>query len=238
MVSVQSVIDDIVSLRTDTKDRQRGYAYVQSNEDVEKERFVIDSLDVLEELKAYEVDLRATIMPIDATNKYYLDPYYNPNYSSKEYKDYLIENYLPDGWAAGNGDNSSNWYGNITNAINWCEIIAPDGHEYLVIRFHRWGDLRVNYTDDILCDMTSEDLFELESAYKSELITVDGIELYVSTELFSEGFRIENRYGDFCEEFYGYGDEEEITEFIKIKKTEFDKLRRERENHQLCEYQE
>jgi hypothetical protein len=222
MVSVQSVIDDLKDLRTNTKDRQRGYAYIQSNDDVKKNRFEIDALDVLEELKDYEVDLRETIMPVDATNPYYLDYYYNPNYSSVEYKDYCIEEYLPEGWTVGRGDNSYNWMGNITNTINFVAIKAPDGEDYLVIRFHRWGDERVNYTDDILCKMSMDDLFELESTYKYSEISVDGKEYLVNTNLFSEGMEIvgyseENSEYDFDEEYYGYGDEDEIAAFIREK---------------------
>jgi hypothetical protein len=220
MVSVQSVIDDIKDLRTNTKERRRGYAYIMSNEDVAANRFEIDALDVLEELKEYEVDLRETIMPVDATNPYYLDTYYNPNYSSVEYKDYCIEEYLPEGWEVGRGDNSYNWMANVTNTINFVEITAPDGEEFLVIRFHRWGDERVNYSDDILCKMAVDDLYELDSTYKSEEIEVDGRVYIVNTNLFSEGMEIvgyneENSEYDFEEEYYDYADEESIASFIR-----------------------
>lgn len=222
MVSCQSVIDDILDLRRNTVDRQRGYFYIDSEEDVKAARFQIDAIDVLNELKDYEVDLEETIMPQDADNPYYLDPYYNPNYSSVEYEGYLIENYLPDGWEVGRGDNSSNWLGNISNAINYSQLFSPDGEEYLVVRFHRWGDLRVNYSNDILCKMDIDDIYELETTYKSEVIEVDGEEYLVYTNLFNEGVEItkEDYSGDFQEEYYDYPDEESISEFIREKTSE------------------
>ena len=67
-----------------------------------------------------------------------------------ELKDYEVESTEESiDWIVENADrrwNTYNWNANIDHHIDVAEL-ELDGHTYMAIMVHRWGDVRANYTD-------------------------------------------------------------------------------------------
>lgn len=99
--------------------------------------------DVIEALKPYEVNA-VELMGCD------YDSYLWDDVEPKAEVDY-VEDYNSCG-------NSYNWSSDIV--FNW-EEIRVDGAKYLVVKFHISGDVRGNYTDCMILDMTLDTLFEV-----------------------------------------------------------------------------
>lgn len=70
-----------------------------------------------------------------------------------ELKDYEVESTEESiDWIVENADrrwNTYNWNANIDHDIDVAEV-ELDGHTYMAIMVHRWGDVRANYTDRFL----------------------------------------------------------------------------------------
>lgn len=92
-------------------------------------------LDVLEELKEYEIDV----------------------------SDEWIENFKNNPKVKGN--NTYNWNGNISNDLNMDYMENEDGEEIMLIMVHLYGDIRGGYSDYFAVKFDSEyEFYELESA--------------------------------------------------------------------------
>ena len=92
-------------------------------------------LDVLEELKKYEIDV----------------------------SDEWIENFKNNPKVK--GDNTYNWNGNISNDLNMDYMVNDDGEEIMLIMVHLYGDIRGGYSDYFAVKFDSEyEFYELESA--------------------------------------------------------------------------
>ena len=50
-------------------------------------------------------------------------------------------------------DNTYNYNCNISNDMDWCEGVNDDGERIAMLKFHIAGDVRGNYTDDIVVDI-------------------------------------------------------------------------------------
>ena len=73
-----------------------------------------------------------------------------------EFINYILEN-------SDNGWNTYNWNANIDHNIDGAEMDI-DGYHYVAIMVHRWGDVRVNYTDRFVVRFDDDCEFnELES---------------------------------------------------------------------------
>lgn len=92
-------------------------------------------LDVLEELKKYEIDV----------------------------SDEWIEKFLNNPKVK--GDNTYNWNGNISNDLNMNYLENEDGEEIMLIMVHLYGDIRGGYSDYFAVKFDSMyEFYELESA--------------------------------------------------------------------------
>ena len=92
-------------------------------------------LDVLEELKEYEIEV----------------------------SDEWIENFKRNPKVK--GDNTYNWSGNISNDLNMDYLITDDEEEVMLIMVHLYGDIRAGYSDYFAVKFDSVyDFYELESA--------------------------------------------------------------------------
>lgn len=94
-----------------------------------------EALDVLEELKKYEISV----------------------------SDEWIENFLSNPKV--NGDNTYNWSGNISNDLNMNYMVNENDEEIMLILVHLYGDIRGGYSDYFAVKFDSVyDFHELESA--------------------------------------------------------------------------
>lgn len=92
-------------------------------------------LDVLEELKEYEIDV---------SDEWIEDFKNNPKVK---------------------GDNTYNWNGNISNDLNMDYMRNDDGEEIMLIMVHLFGDIRYGYSDYFAVKFDSMyEFYELESA--------------------------------------------------------------------------
>lgn len=92
-------------------------------------------LDVLEELKKYEISV----------------------------SDEWIENFRNNPKVK--GDNTYNWNGNISNDLNMNYMTNDDGEEIMLIMVHLFGDIRYGYSDYFAVKFNSMyQFYELESA--------------------------------------------------------------------------
>ena len=100
--------------------------------------------ELIENLKEYEVNARELI--------------------GCDFDDYIYEDVEPTKAEVVEADghdwcgNSYNWCSDIV--VNWFSYII-NGKKYLAIKFHIAGDVRGNYTDTMLCNMTLDTFFEV-----------------------------------------------------------------------------
>jgi hypothetical protein len=167
---ITDVIEDLKTL--DASRDSRDYLYV-------------DAIDVLEGLKSYEID------PADF------------GVTKEDLQNDFLESVLEDrGWHIGRGDNTYNWSGNISHDINFYTVVPPELDEkeldieysentYEVMRFHRCGDVRGNYTSDIMLKASFEDLMEDSETFEASFtVEVDNKEFYIDASVFDEGMRV------------------------------------------------
>ena len=94
-----------------------------------------EALDVLEELKKYEISV----------------------------SDEWIERFRNNPKVK--GDNTYNWNGNISNDLNMNYMENSDGEEIMLIMVHLYGDIRSGYSDYFVVKFDSMyDFYELDSA--------------------------------------------------------------------------
>lgn len=113
----------------------------------------INELDIIEALIKKDVE-------IDFKKEYGVD-----------YNDFVYEDKNPRGfdWVELKSDNTYNWSSQVT--INFSEI-EVDGVRYVAVKFHRYGDVRGNYTDYCVLDMTLQDFLEFLLTDTAKYMTV------------------------------------------------------------------
>lgn len=133
----------------------------------------IGALDLVEALKPYEVDFKK-LYKVDFDDVVYDDAqgYY-------EGIDLDITS-----------NNSYNWNGQVVFNYNEIEVTEDYGNDkrYITVKFHRFGDVRGNYTDYMVLDMSLDEFYEVladasrvycEIEYKGECYEI-------STDIFKE----------------------------------------------------
>lgn len=126
------------------------FGYYDAHDRTKKELLSLTELDVLEHLASDEVDFSELV---NEYNEWELDEsiidlddfYYN----DKEFENIEIE--------IEKQDNSYNW--NSSAVFNY-DFIKINGYEYVSIKFHRFGDVRGNYTDYMLLNLTHQEFLE------------------------------------------------------------------------------
>ena len=106
----------------------------------------IGAIDLVEALKPYEVNFKA-LYKVDFDNVVYNDE--QGNYESIDLDI--------------TSDNSYNWSAQVVFNYNEIEVIDRDGmgHKYVTVKFHRYGDIRGNYTDYMVLDMSLNEFYEV-----------------------------------------------------------------------------
>lgn len=158
---------------------------IEKNNFEDKKTFLIKTSDVLENLKQYEVSDYVVL---------------NYNEDTEEYEEEelnSIDNYLD--WFIDNGyinvnkskcDNTYNWDCNITNDIDYRLYYNEfDGDVLIELKIHKSGDIRINYTNNVLLKFEDEDAFFQalqENNYIMDTIEIDDIEYSIFASFFDE----------------------------------------------------
>jgi hypothetical protein len=133
----------------------------------------IGALDLVEALKLYEIDFKK-LYRVDFDNVVYEDAqgYY-------EGIDLDITS-----------DNSYNWNAQVVFNYNEIEVIDRYGmeHKYITVKFHRFGDVRGNYTDYMVLDMSLNEFYEVLADASRVYCEIEykGACYSISTDIFKE----------------------------------------------------
>lgn len=136
-------------------------------------------------------------------------------YELKDYETETTEESID--WFVKNADrrwNTYNWNANIDHNIDVAEL-ELDGHTYMAIMVHRWGDVRANYTDRFLVKF--DDCYEwseLESIMQYKTIC-DG-RYFIDINIMSETYTVwDNKEEVSVGEFYEIEVEDLLNELNK-----------------------
>lgn len=148
----------------------------------------IDILDVLKALQEYEIDIE-----------------------DEDYIDIL------DGYEYTEANNSYNWLAPVSNHFDYVVSNGLDGI-LVLFKVHRFGDVRGNYTDEVV--LKFDNLYEFEEVLydciKYVPITVDGVEYSVEVNIFNDGYEIFAPYLDFTYHMCtAYGDMDDVIQAIR-----------------------
>ena len=164
----------------------------------------IGALSIVEALKPYEINFKA-LYKVDYDAVVYDDA--QGNYD-------LIELDIT-------ANNSYNW--NAQVVFNYNEIRVTDRygyeHNYITVKFHRYGDVRGNYTDYMVLDMSLQEFYEVlqESTQVYCDIDVKGVTYSISTDIFKEAC-VFDIYSTELDEYDQYLDIDNLRNKKDIKK--------------------
>lgn len=153
MTRLDEVIKDIENVN-----KERHAWIYDDNGNIKDDVICGDVLDLLYELKNYEIETFDTEKSID-----------------------LVVVHADHHW------NTYNWNANIDHHIDVAEL-GINGYTYMAIMVHRYGDVRANYTDRFLVRFDDEtEWFELESRMQYKTIC-DGkycVDIDIMSEMYS-----------------------------------------------------
>lgn len=133
----------------------------------------IGAIDLVEALKLYEINFKA-LYKVDFDNVVYDDE--QGNYESIDLD--ITSN------------NSYNWNAQVVFNYNEIKVIDRYGmeHKYITVKFHRFGDVRGNYTDYIVLDMSLDEFYEVLADASRVWCEIDykGVSYSISTDIFKE----------------------------------------------------
>ena len=208
MNNINTIINDIKDLRG-KEVRVFGYNTIIG----EPSPYEIDVIEVLEDLKSFEVDGLISIYN-EETDSY--EESYTEN--EEEYLEYLESVY---GIKELHATNTYNWMANISNHINYTVYDCGNDKIYVELRVHRYGDVRCNYTDTCLLEFDDEYEFNecLYECTKYESVTIYNKKYGLDISFYSEGIEVYDIENDVeVGTLYNYYDtEEEVIKDIKEK---------------------
>ena len=133
----------------------------------------IGAIDLVEALKPYEINFK-TLYKVDFDDVVYDDA--QGNYESIDLDI--------------TSDNSYNWDGQVVFNYNEIEVTEDYGNDkrYVTVKFHRYGDVRGNYTDYMVLDMSLEEFYEVLADASRVYCEIDykGVSYSISTDIFKE----------------------------------------------------
>ena len=133
----------------------------------------IGALDLVEALKPYEVDFKK-LYKVDFDNVVYED-------AQGYYEEIDLDI---------TSNNSYNWNAQIVFNYNEIEVTEDYGNDkiYITVKFHRFGDVRGNYTDYMVLDMSLEEFYEVlvDASRVYCEIEYKGVSYSISTDIFKE----------------------------------------------------
>lgn len=118
--------------------------------------------------------------------------------------------------------NSYNLNANIDHDMQWY-IVEVKERKYMILSFHRFGDVRVNYTDEVVLnydDIDRDDFYDaIIDNDMHDTVEVDGVAYNFQVSAINEGVEV---FADGCNSFTIYPDGltlEDIVKAIKEKVT-------------------
>lgn len=170
MLKAKKIIRDLKSIKGG---KFFGYYEVKSNKK-ESKNLDISELDLIRDLSYYEIDFKKL---------------YKVDFDDVVYED-LEGNYISIDLDVESG-NSYNWSSQIVFNYNHIRVIDRYDieHDYIAVKFHRFGDVRGNYTDYIVLDMSMDEFFEtvMEATQVSCCIEYKRHTYSISTDAIKEG---------------------------------------------------
>lgn len=179
MKKANIIIKDLKHLKGNTF---FGGAYTVDRNERKSRNLEIGAIDLVEALKPYEVNFKA-LYKVDFDDVVYDDA--QGNYESIDLD--ITSN------------NSYNWSAQVVFNYNEIEVIDRYGmeHKYITVKFHRFGDVRGNYTDYMVLDMSLDYFYEVLFEASQVFCDIDykGVSYSISTDIFKEGC-VFNIYSD------------------------------------------
>ena len=181
------------------------YYDVEHNER-ESKNLSISNLDIIRALAPYEIDFKK-LYNVDFDNVMYEDKEGNYISLDTDYKN--------------TANNSYNWSSQVVFNYQQIQVINKYDYEhvYIAIKFHRYGDVRGNYTDYMILDMSIDEFYEviMEATRIYTTITINNINYEISTDALKEAC-IFDIYADNMDEYDVYLDIDNLRSKASIKK--------------------
>ena len=190
MLKAKRILNDLKHNLKGTK-RVFGYYDVVHNE-LESKNLSISNLDIIRALAPYEIDFKK-LYNVDFDDVIYEDKEGNYISIDTDYKN--------------TANNSYNWSSQVVFNYQQIQVINKYDYEhvYIAIKFHRYGDVRGNYTDYMILDMSMDEFYEvlMESTRVYTTITINNEDYEISTDCLKEGciFDIYSNNIDECDVF-------------------------------------
>jgi hypothetical protein len=114
------------------------------------------------------------------------------------------------------GYNTYNWNGSIDHHINFNHIKYNE-EDFIMLKIHRYGDVRSNYTVEAIVKMDVDGFFHMMMEYLHvyDSIEVDGINYQLSIYATNEAIEVYNPSNEESFEIYTIPEEEDMKQAIK-----------------------
>lgn len=188
-MTIRNIINDIKEIHETPVYYWGGYHELNA---LKTDDFTINIIDVLKALEPYEIN--ESIEDLTESGYIYNDCDYNANNSYN--------------WLAPVNHHFDFMIYNNNNTVNDCC--------YIEFKVHRFGDVRGNYTDNIVLEFMNdcEFLEVLSECNKYSTIEIDGINYNIDVNIFSDTFEVYDDNGNYIANVCGY-DADEITNEIR-----------------------
>ena len=174
MLKAKRILNDLKHNLKGTK-RVFGYYDVEHNER-ESKNLSISNLDIIRALAPYEIDFKKL---------------YNVDFDDVIYEDKEGNYFSLDTDYKNTANNSYNWSSQVVFNYQQIQVINEydEEHVYIAIKFHRFGDVRGNYTDYMVLDMSMDDFYEviMEATRVYTTVTIKDVDYEITTDCFKEG---------------------------------------------------
>ena len=214
MLKAKRILNDLKHNLKGTK-RVFNYYDVDHNER-ESKNLSISNLDIIRALAPYEIDFKK-LYKVDFDDVIYEDKEGNYISLDTDYKN--------------TANNSYNWSSQVVFNYQQIQVIADDYHvnyrgydltnhkEYIAIKFHRYGDVRGNYTDYMILDISLDEFYEIimDATRVYTTITINNINYEISTDALKEAC-IFDIYADNMDEYDVCLDIDNLRSKASIKK--------------------
>lgn len=181
---MNEIIKDIEELRNNRAGEKHGYFTIGGYPS--NDWLGIDTLDICKALAPYEVDYEVNDGDELPDEK---DMYGFGNDYATRYIDYLISlGYIQD-WNNAECNNTYNWSSPVTNDIDYTIFNSLiDNSVYVMLKVHRFGDVRCNYTDS--CILKFDNKYEWFDAFdevcRTEYVTIDDVEYAIEINFWTD----------------------------------------------------
>lgn len=204
MLKAKRILNDLKHNLKGTK-RVFNYYDVEHNER-ESKNLSISNLDIIRALAPYEIDFKK-LYNVDFDDVIYEDKEGNYISLDTDYKN--------------TANNSYNWNSQVVFNYQQIQVIDKYDYEhvYIAIKFHRYGDVRGNYTDYMILDMSIDEFYEviMEATRVYTTITIKNVDYELTTDALKEGCLFDI-YSNDMDDYDVYLDIDNLRSKASIKK--------------------